>query len=119
MGRGERVVEDQRAHEWEMVAYTHLSVLFIASVQHVGCRLEGKITYLVLLYDGGGWYVRLALRRWRWGGLHTDVSTYIKEHENKANLSRRRVFEPLVTGVIYFPPKVDRLRGFPERVERH
>jgi len=103
-----------------MVAYTHLSVLFIAPVQHIGCRLEGKITHLVLLDNGGGWYVRVALRRWRWGGLRIGVSTYIKEHKNEANLySRRRVFEPLVTGVIYFPPKIDRLRGFTECVERH
>ena len=102
-----------------MVAYTHLSVLFIASVQHVGCRLEGKITHLVLLDNGGGWYVRIALRRLRWGGLRIDVSTYTKEHKNEANLSRRRVFEPLITSVIYLPPKVDRLRGFTEGVERH
>jgi hypothetical protein len=32
---------------------------------------------------------------------------------------RRRVFEPLVAGVIHFPPKVDCFRGFTERVERH
>ena len=101
--------------------YMHLSVLFIASVQHVGCRLEGKMTYLVLLDNGGVWYVRVALSRRRgWGGLRIDVSTYIKEPKNEANLcSRRRVFEPLVTGVIYFPPKIDRLGGFTERVERH
>jgi hypothetical protein len=102
------------------VAYTHLSVLFIAPEQHVGCRLEGKMTHLVLLDNGVGWYVRVALRRWRWGGLRIDVSAYIKEHKNEANLcSRRRVFEPLVTGVIYFPPKIHRLRGFTERIERH
>ena len=44
----------------------------------------------------------------------------MEERQKRDNLCpRRRVFEPLVAGVIYFPPKVDRLCRFTERVEGH
>ena len=47
----------------------HLSVLFIASEQHIGRCLEGKVADIVPVDDGGGWDVGLALRLRGWS-LH-------------------------------------------------
>ena len=65
---------------WKTYAPTHLSVLFIASEQHVGRRPEGKGTRIILVDDGGFGDVRFALRGWRWSGLRTKVSDALREH---------------------------------------
>ena len=52
----------------------HLSVLFIASVQHIGRCLEGKVANVIPLDDGGGWNVVLARRSLGRGRLRIEVS---------------------------------------------
>lgn len=53
----------------------YLSVLFVASEQHIGRRLEGKFTNGIPVDNGGVWCVGLTLRG---GGhrrlLHIEVS---------------------------------------------
>jgi len=63
--------EGKRFFFWEIEEDTHLSVLFVSSVQHIGRRLEGKITDLVPLDDVRRGYVGLGLRGKWWGSLHT------------------------------------------------
>ena len=58
----------------EIEAHAHLSVLFIASVQHVGSRLEGNVAYRILLDDIGRGLVGYARRGGRLGRLHIRVS---------------------------------------------
>jgi hypothetical protein len=77
-----------REEERRIYGHTHLSVLFIASEQHVGRRLEGKGTILILADDGRWGDVRLALRRWRWGGLRIKVSDASRGHKNEATSDR-------------------------------
>jgi len=77
-----------REEEWKTYAHTHLSVLFIASEQHIGGRLEGKGTYLILVDDGRWGDVRFALRGRRWGGLRIKVSDASRENKNEATSDR-------------------------------
>lgn len=58
----------------EVDEYMYLSVLFIAPEQHIGRRLEGKVTHGIPLDDGGRWYVGFALRWGRKSRLDTGVS---------------------------------------------
>ena len=59
-----------RAKSWGGIdARAHLSVLLIASVQHVGRRLEGKVAHRILIDNGGCGHVGFALRRGRKGML--------------------------------------------------
>jgi len=51
----------------------HLSVLFVAPEQYIGCRLESKVTHVIPLDDSGRWDVGFALRGLD-GRLHIWVS---------------------------------------------
>ena len=53
----------------------HLSVLFIASVQHIGGCLEGRVANVVPLDDGGRRDVILARWSLRRGRLRMKVSS--------------------------------------------
>jgi hypothetical protein len=97
---------------------THLSVLFVASEQHIGRRLEGKVTHFILL-DNRGERCIVTLRRLRWR-LDNELVMHGEKCEGGSNLlTWRRVFEPLVASVIHFSTKVDRVSGFAKRVNRH
>lgn len=53
----------------------HLSVLFVASEQHIGRCLEGKFTNGIPVDDGGMWCVGLSLGRGRHRRLlHLGIS---------------------------------------------
>jgi hypothetical protein len=96
----------------------HLSVLFIASEQHIGRCLESKVADIVPVDDGGGWDVGLALRLRGWR-LHIRISIACKNGREKDNLwTGWRVLEPFIACIIHFTPKVDGLRRFTEHVER-
>jgi hypothetical protein len=69
-------------------APAHLSVLFIASEQHIGRRPEGKGTHIILVDDGGFGDIRFALRGRRWGGLRIKVSDASREHKSGATSVR-------------------------------
>ena len=76
---GSRGEESSVKKEWKRVGnkgYMHLSVLFIASVQHIGRCLEGKVANVIPLDDGGRWDV-IMTRPWRSlrrGRLRIEVS---------------------------------------------
>ena len=57
---------------------THLSVLFVASEQHVRRGLQGKVTHRILLDDAREGCIGLALMGWGRGGGVLDA----RESEN-------------------------------------
>ena len=63
--RGGKSRQHEKKEAW-IDGYMHLSVLFIASEQHIGRCLEGKVADIVPVDDGGGWDVGLALRLRGW-----------------------------------------------------
>jgi hypothetical protein len=65
-----------RARGAKIGAHAHLSVLFVASEQHIRRRLEGKVAHLVLVDNGGRWHVGFALRRGRllmWSVMYSHI----------------------------------------------
>ena len=67
-----------------MVMATHLSVLFVASEQHVRRGLQGKVTHRILLDDAREGCIGLALMRWgRGGGV-----LYARESERFARVKK-------------------------------